>query len=179
MQVLRAAGSASSLVPATSRLTRPRVALCRSSRGPYGAPMMYCDWDERQGAVRATSRRVLATLTPTSAHAACAGCTCEVNARGDRVHMPAGVGLRRAGGRPLVLLEQPSQVGLDGRGRRGRESRPHACSLVGTHGHTAFIRDVHMSPDHCCAPRRYVGFPTDLDLGSSHVPSPDCVCAWV
>ena len=63
-------------------------------------------------------------------------CTCEVNARGDRVHMPAGVGLRRAGGRPLVLLEQPSQVGLDGRGRRGRESRPHACSLVGTRGHT-------------------------------------------
>ena len=62
--------------------------------------------------------------------------TCEVNARVDRVHMPAGVGLRRAGGRPLVLLEQPSQVGLDGRGRRGRESRPHACSLVGTHGHT-------------------------------------------
>ena len=34
--------------------------------------MMYCDWDERHGAVRATSRRVLATLTPTSAHAACA-----------------------------------------------------------------------------------------------------------
>ena len=35
-----------------------------------------------------------------------------------------------------MLLEQPSQVGLDGRGRRGRESRPHACSLVGTRGHT-------------------------------------------
>ena len=63
-------------------------------------------------------------------------CTREADAKGDRVHMPAGVGLRRAGGRPLELLEQPGQAGLDGRGRRGRESRPHACSLVGTRGHT-------------------------------------------
>ena len=35
-----------------------------------------------------------------------------------------------------MLFGQPGQAGLDGRGRRGRESRPHACSLVGTHGHT-------------------------------------------
>jgi hypothetical protein len=55
--------------------------------------------------------------------------THEVNARGDRVHVLAGVGLRRAGGRPLELSEQPGQAGLDGRGRSGHESRPNACLL--------------------------------------------------
>ena len=55
----------------------------------------------------------------------------EVNAF---IYVLAGVGLRRAGGRPLELWEQPGQAGLDGRGRSGRESRPHDC--------VAFIRDV-------------------------------------
>ena len=58
--------------------------------------------------------------------------TREVNARGDRAHVLAGAGLRRAGGRPLELYEQPGQAGLKGRGCSGRKSRPHACSSVHT-----------------------------------------------
>ena len=78
--------------------------------------------------------------------------TCEVNARGDRVHVLAGVGLRRAGGRPRELCEQSGQAGLDGRGRIGRESRPHICSLVCTraygtctHVETSVARRAHVS----------------------------------
>ena len=136
LQVLRAAGSASTLVPATRTMTRPRVALCRSSRGPYGAPMMCTATgtsvkelsEQRAGECLRPSPPPPPTLP--------VPCTHEANAQGDRACVLADVMLRRAGGRPLELPEQPSQAGLDGRGRRGRESRPHACSLVCTRGHT-------------------------------------------
>ena len=63
-------------------------------------------------------------------------CTHEANAQGDRARVLADVMLRRAGGRPLELPGKPSQAGLDGRGRRGRDRCPHACSLICTRGHT-------------------------------------------
>ena len=67
-------------------------------------------------------------------------CTREADAKGDRARVLADVGLRRAGGRPLELPEQPSQAGLDGRGRIGRESRPHICSLVCTRAYGTCTR---------------------------------------
>ena len=96
----------------------------------------------------------------------------EANAKRNRACALAGMGLRRAGGGLLKLPDQPGQAGLHGSRRSGRACRMHACTLVCT-------RDVHMCQNSCCAPRRYIGFPAVLDLGSSHVPSQDRVCAWL
>ena len=62
-----------------------------------------------------------------------------MNARGDRVHVPAGVGLRRAGGRPRELCEHnvssPAKLGwMGGAALAARAVR--TCALLFARAHT-------------------------------------------